>query len=54
MPFGLGELPKWYNVKVHGPYDPAIYYGPSKVAVRGTMRLRGLKTTPISWPFVRF
>ena len=26
--FGLGELPKGYNPKVHGPYDPAIYYGP--------------------------
>merc|ERR1711936_533124 len=28
MPFGLGELPKEYNIKVHGPYDPAVYYGP--------------------------
>merc|ERR1711990_685042 len=28
MPFGLGELPKEYNLKVHGPYDPAVYYGP--------------------------
>merc|ERR1712242_266050 len=28
MPFGLGELPKEYNLKVHGPYDPATYYGP--------------------------
>ena len=28
--FGLGELPKEYNPKVHGPYDPATYYGPSK------------------------
>ena len=27
---GLGELPKEYNPKVHGPYDPAVYYGPSK------------------------
>mmetsp|Transcript_31457 Transcript_31457/g.51903 ORF Transcript_31457/g.51903 Transcript_31457/m.51903 type:complete len:126 (+) Transcript_31457:75-452(+) len=26
--FGLGQLPKEYNPKVHGPYDPAIYYGP--------------------------
>merc|ERR1712080_384527 len=26
--FGLGELPKEYNPKVHGPYDPAVYYGP--------------------------
>merc|ERR1711972_544778 len=28
MPFGIGELPKEYNIKVHGPYDPATYYGP--------------------------
>merc|ERR1711978_188440 len=28
MPFGIGELPKEYNLKVHGPYDPAVYYGP--------------------------
>merc|ERR1712243_131432 len=28
MVFGIGELPKEYNVKVHGPYDPAVYYGP--------------------------
>merc|ERR1711872_990792 len=28
MPFGIGELPKEYNIKVHGPYDPAVYYGP--------------------------
>eukprot|EP00094_Tigriopus_californicus_P004929 TCALIF_04747-PA protein Name:"Similar to CG4692 Putative ATP synthase subunit f, mitochondrial (Drosophila melanogaster)" AED:0.06 eAED:0.06 QI:0/-1/0/1/-1/1/1/0/117 len=26
--FGFGELPKEYNVKIHGPYDPAVYYGP--------------------------
>ena len=24
---GLGELPKEYNKAVHGPYDPAIFYG---------------------------
>merc|ERR1712122_153499 len=28
--FGLGELPKEYNPKVHGPYDPSVYYGPNK------------------------
>jgi hypothetical protein len=27
---GLGELPKEYNRKVHGPYDPAVFYGKSK------------------------
>lgn len=26
--FGFGELPKEYNPKVHGPYDPSRYYGP--------------------------
>nr|ALS04132.1 mitochondrial ATP synthase subunit f [Acartia pacifica] len=25
--FGLGQLPKEYNKAIHGPYDPAIYYG---------------------------
>merc|ERR1712007_163161 len=30
--FGIGELPKEYNPKVHGPYDPAIYYGPKAKA----------------------
>merc|ERR1712029_1282309 len=30
--FGLGELPKEYKPKVHGPYDPAIYYGPKDKA----------------------
>ncbi|XP_023328911.1 putative ATP synthase subunit f, mitochondrial [Eurytemora carolleeae] len=24
---GLGQLPKEYNKAVHGPYDPAIFYG---------------------------
>ena len=36
MPFGIGELPKEYNLKVHGPYDPAVYYGPSKLSLFGT------------------
>jgi len=27
---GLGQLPKEYNPRVHGPYDPAIYYGKSE------------------------
>merc|ERR1712243_474916 len=26
--FGMGELPKEYNIKIHGPYDPCTYYGP--------------------------
>ena len=31
LPFGIGELPKDYNVKVHGPYDPSVFYGKSKL-----------------------
>jgi hypothetical protein len=27
---GLGDLPKEYNRKIHGPYDPAVFYGKSK------------------------
>jgi hypothetical protein len=27
---GLGELPKEYNRKIHGPYDPAVFYGKSE------------------------
>ena len=23
----LGELPKEYNKAIHGPYDPAVFYG---------------------------
>jgi len=25
--FGIGEYPPEYNANVHGPYDPARYYG---------------------------
>ena len=25
--FGIGEYPPEFNPKVHGPYDPARYYG---------------------------
>ncbi|KAL7301352.1 putative ATP synthase subunit f, mitochondrial [Trichogramma pretiosum] len=25
---GFGDYPKEYNPSVHGPYDPARYYGP--------------------------
>jgi len=25
--FGIGEYPAGYNANVHGPYDPARYYG---------------------------
>ena len=30
MVFGIGELPKEYNVRVHGPYNPGRYYGPDQ------------------------
>ena len=23
----LGQLPPGYNKAIHGPYDPAVYYG---------------------------
>ena len=26
-----GEYPAGYNAKVHGPYDPARYYGKGKL-----------------------
>ena len=28
---GLGELPKAYSKAVHGPYDPAVFYGKKDV-----------------------
>ena len=28
---GLGELPKAYNKAIHGPYDPAVFYGKKDV-----------------------
>lgn len=27
---GIGDYPAEYNPKVHGPYDPARYYGKGK------------------------
>ena len=27
----LGQLPKEYNKAVHGPYDPAVFYGKKDV-----------------------
>ena len=35
----LGELPKGYNKAVHGPYDPAIFYGKKDVPL-GTVKLQ--------------
>merc|ERR1712145_35902 len=39
--FGLGELPKEYKPKVHGPHDPSVYYGPKDKAL-GNVKLTEL------------
>ena len=36
---GLGELPKEYNKAVHGPYDPAVFYGKKDVPL-GQVKLQ--------------
>nr|ACO15294.1 ATP synthase subunit f, mitochondrial [Caligus clemensi] len=38
---GLGELPAEYNRAVHGPYDPAVYYG-KKDTKFGDVKLKEL------------
>ena len=38
---GLGELPKEYNKAVHGPYDPAVFYGKKDVPL-GEVKLQEL------------
>ena len=30
---GFGEYPAEYNAKVHGPYDPARWYGKGKCPI---------------------
>lgn len=30
MVLGMGQYPVEYNPKIHGPYDPARYYGKGK------------------------
>ena len=35
----VGELPKAYNKAVHGPYDPAIFYGKRDVPL-GQVKLQ--------------
>lgn len=30
---GFGDYPKEYNPAVHGPYDPARYYGKRKIKI---------------------
>ena len=29
--FGLGALPKGYDKAIHGPYDPAVFYGKADI-----------------------
>merc|ERR1712053_31545 len=33
---GVGQLPAEYNPKIHGPYDPAVYYGPKDTTFLNT------------------
>jgi len=35
----LGQLPKAYNKAVHGPYDPAVFYGKKDVPL-GQVKLQ--------------
>ena len=35
----LGQLPSSYNKAVHGPYDPAVFYGKRDVPL-GTVKLQ--------------
>ena len=28
---GFGGIPAYYNPRIHGPYRPDVYYGPSKL-----------------------
>merc|ERR1712012_1009568 len=55
LPFGIGELPKDYNVKVHGPYDPSVFYG-KKDTPFGQVKVKELpgwlarrSKNPIDW-----
>jgi len=33
MVLGIGEYPAGYNANVHGPYDPARFYGKRKLHI---------------------
>ena len=52
---GLGELPEGYNKKIHGPYNPSIFYGkkdiPLAEAKIGELPgwLARKSMNPISW-----
>ena len=39
MPWG--EYPKEYNPKIHGPYNPSVYYGKSKFKKKFNGTYRG-------------
>merc|ERR1712173_52000 len=53
--FGLGEACPGYNPKVHGPYDPSVYYGKRDIPLAqvklgelpGWLMRRG--KNPIDW-----
>ena len=30
---GFGGIPAYYNPRIHGPYRPDVYYGPSKFVI---------------------
>lgn len=38
---GIGEYPDGYEPRIHGPYDPARYYGPKDTPF-GEVRLKDL------------
>ena len=35
---GFGGIPAYYNPRIHGPYRPDVYYGPSKFIFEGFER----------------
>ena len=52
---GLGELPAGYDKKIHGPYNPSLYYGKKDVPL-GEVKLGQLPAwfarrsmNPIAW-----
>ena len=42
---GLGELPQAYNKAVHGPYDPAVFYGKRDVPLGQVCSSKSSTTT---------
>lgn len=45
---GFGEYPAEYNPKIHGPYDPARFYGKGKW--RRVLKLRCGGVEELTWP----